>query len=168
MDWGLIHSTLSETWNNDMPPIAFEVDRSGTAMALTKFPLPGCYMKLSREPSDALTFEVWSYRSQTHDHVTLQKIIGRLFYDSKNIPIRLNKKGHVTLDGIQRISREFTTSRSYFKKRWSAVIVPSPDGGPYGLVVLFSIYVGARKLGLDKVVEHPIHTRLVESFGLSS
>ncbi|MFW9850665.1 MAG: hypothetical protein ACFFF4_16150 [Candidatus Thorarchaeota archaeon] len=168
MDTGLIFSTLSETWNNDMPPIAFEVDRSGTAMALTKFPQPGCYMKLSREPSDSITFEVWGYRSKTHDHVTLEKIIGRLFYDSKYIPTRLHKKGNVTLAGIQRISRDFTTSRSYSKKRWSAVIVPSPDGGPYGLIVLFSIYVGVRKNGLESVVEHPIHTKLMESFDLSS
>jgi hypothetical protein len=168
MESSFIYSTLSETWNKDMPPIAFEVDRSGTAMVLTKFPLPDCYLKLSRGPSESLTFEVWGYRSETHDHATLERIIGRLLYDSKFIPIRLGAKGYVTLAGVQRLSREFTTSIYSSKKRWTSVMVPSPDGGPYGLVVLFSIYVGTRKLNLSSVVEHPIHTMLKESFELSS
>ncbi|MDF1538751.1 MAG: hypothetical protein P1Q69_07600 [Candidatus Thorarchaeota archaeon] len=167
MESDLIHSTLSETWNNDIPPIAFEVDTSGTTMELTKFPQPGCYLKLSRGPSKDQTFEVWGYRSEKSDYGLLKKIIQRLFYDSKYIPLRLRNKGHVNLAGVKRISREFTTSRGANKKRWSAVLVPSPDGEPYGLVVLFSIYVGVRKLGLSSVVKHPVHARLAKSFGLS-
>jgi len=168
MERGLIHSTLSETWNKDMSPIAFEVDRSDTALTLTKFPLPGCYLKLSGESSESLTFEVWEYRSNVHDDSALQKIIRRLLYDSKYIPIRLQNKGTVTLAGVQRISIEFSTSRSHSKRRWSAVLVPSPDGEPYGLVVLFSVHVGTRKLKLDSVVNHPVHTLLKESFELST
>lgn len=165
---GQIKSTLSETWDNDIPPIAFKVDRSGTAMKMTKFPQPSCYLKLSREPSKSLTFEVWGYRSEIHDQKVLKKIIQRLFYASKYTPLRIQSKGYVELAGVQRISREFTTSRSASKKRWCAVLVPSPDGGPYGLVVLFSIYVGARKLGLDSVVNHPVHKKLAKSFKLLS
>ncbi|MHA1906895.1 MAG: hypothetical protein ACW98Y_06350 [Candidatus Thorarchaeota archaeon] len=167
MESGFIYSTLSETWNNDVPPIAFEVDKSGTTMTLEKFPRPGCYLKLSSESSESLTFEVWGYRSKTHDHAILKKIIRRLHYDSKYIPVRLRTKGYVTLAGVERISREFTTSRSHSKKRWSAVLVPSPDGGPYGLAVLSSMYVGARKPVLKSVLEHPIHAQLLKSFELS-
>ncbi|MFW9849680.1 MAG: hypothetical protein ACFFF4_11085 [Candidatus Thorarchaeota archaeon] len=167
MDAGLIQSTLSETLDKDIPPIAFKVDRSGTAMEMTKFPQRGCYLRLSREPGQSLSFEVWGYQSYTHDHSTLKKIIQRRFYSSKHIPLRLRKKGTVEIAGINRISREFTTSRSATKKRRCAVLIPSPDGGPYGLVLLFSIYVGARRLGLKSVLEHPVHKQLAESFRLS-
>ncbi len=167
MESDFIYSTLSETWNNDMPPIAFEIDTSGTEMLLTKFPRPGCYLKLSGESSESLTFEVWGYRSKTHDHTILKKVIRRVHYESKYIPVRLRTRGYVTLAGVERISREFTTSRSHSKKRGSAVLVPSPDGGPYGLAVISSMYVGARKPVLKSVLEHPIHAQLMESFELS-
>ncbi len=167
MDAGLIQSTLSETMDKDIPPIAFKVDRSGTAMEMTKFPQRGCYLRLSREPGQSLSFEVWGYHSYTHDQVTLKKIIQRRFYASKHIPLRLRKKGTVAIAGVNRISREFTTSRSATKKRRCAVLIPSPDGGPYGLVLLFSIYVGARRLRLKSVLEHPVHKQLAESFSLS-
>ena len=130
MDSGLIQSNLSETMDIDIPPIAFKVDRSGSAMKLYKFPQRGCYLKLSREPGESLTFEVWGYRSENHDQKLLKKIIQRLFYASKYTPVRLRKKLYVDIDGVQRIAREFTTSRSASKKRWCATLVPSPDGGP--------------------------------------
>ncbi len=168
MDAGSIQSTLSETWDKDIPPIAFKIDRSGTAMELTKFPQRGCYLKLAREPSKSLTFEVWSYRSETHDHRVLKKIIERRFYDSKYIPLRLRKRSTASLAGVTRISREFTTSRSVTKKRWCAALVPSPDGGPYGLLLLFSVYVGDRRFKLGSVLDHPIHKKLAASFKLGS
>jgi hypothetical protein len=167
MDTGLIQSNLSETMDRDIPPIAFKVNRSGTAMEMTKFPQRGCYLRLSREPSSSLSFEVWGYHSQRHDDKTLEKIIRRRFYASKHIPLRLRKKGTVKVAGLDRISREFSTSRSTSKKRRCAVLIPSPDGGPYGLVLLFGMYVGARRLNLNSVLEHPVHKQLIESFRLT-
>ena len=167
MDTGLIHSNLSETMDKDIPPIAFTVDRSGTAMEMTKFPQKGCYLRLSREPGNSLSFEVWGYHSQTHDQETLKKIIQRRFYASKHIPLRIRKKRSIEIAGLTRIAREFTTSRSATKKRRCAVTIPSPDGGPYGLVLFFSMYVGARRLGEKSVLEHPVHKQLIESFRLT-
>jgi hypothetical protein len=162
----IIHLSRSEAWDKGLPPIAFSVDMTGTALASKKFPEPDCYLRLAREPGKGLNFKVSSYKNEKHDDNVLKKVIRRAFYDHKYIPVRMKKRAIITLDGIERIAREFTTSRSSNKMRWVAALVPSPDGGPYGLLVAFGYHIGARKNKLESVLDHPIHASLAQGFEL--
>jgi hypothetical protein len=164
----VIRLSRSEAWDKGLPPIAFSVDMTGTALSPKKFPEPECYLRLAREPGKSLNFKVSSYKSEKHDERILKKIIRRAFYNSRYIPVRMKGKTTIRLDGIERVAREFTTSRSANKMRWLAALVPSPDGGPYGLLVAFGYHIGARKNKLDSVLDHPVHASLAQGFELAS
>ena len=164
----IIHLSRSEAWDKGLPPIAFSVDMTGTALDPKKFPEPDCYLRLAREPGKSLNFKVTSYKSEGHDDHALKRMIRRAFYDYRFIPVRVGKKTKISLDGIERIAREFTTSRSANKMRWLAALVPSPDEGPYGLLIAFGYHVGARKKELGSVLDHPIHASLARGFELAS
>lgn len=164
----IIHLSRSEAWNKGLPPIAFSVDMTGTALSPKKFPEPDCYLRLAREPGKSLNFKVSSYKGEQHDDRSLRKMIRRAFYDYRYIPVRVKNRTTIVLDGIERVAREFTTGRSANKMRWLAALVPSPDGGPYGLLVAFGYHVGARKNKLGSVLDHPIHASLARGFELMS
>ncbi|MHA1769513.1 MAG: hypothetical protein ACTSV3_06625 [Candidatus Thorarchaeota archaeon] len=168
MDSLEIHLTRLEAEDNGMPPMGFSVDVSEDTWASLKFPDPECYLRMSIGPSRSLSVIVASYKSEIHGHDVLSRIIGRVFYNGRYIPLRAGKKTRVTLDGVERIAQEFTTSRSANKKRWSAALVPSPDGAPYGLLVAFGLRTGARRTSLLSVLDNPIHAGIAQSFALES
>lgn len=162
-----IHSTITEAWNNNMPPIGFSVERLDSLLEITKFPAPGYYLTMSGKPNSDEKFIVRGYKAEIHDYETLDKMIHRAFYDSKHIPLRLRQKHEVTLSGKERIAREFTTSRASTKRRWCAVLVPAPDGSPYGLLVIFGVTVGIKGRKRGTVIDNPIHAAIAKSFTLS-
>ncbi len=167
MDDKQIYSTISEAWNNNMPPIGFSVERLESLFNITKFPAPGYYLTMSGSPSSDEKFVVRGYKAEKHDYETLDKLIHRAFYDSKHIPLRLRQKLTVGLSGKERIAREFTTSRSATKRRWCAALVPAPDGSPYGLLVIFGVRVGIHGRKRGTVLDNPVHTAIAKSFTLS-
>lgn len=162
-----IHSTITEAWNNNMPPIGFSVERLESLFNIAKFPAPGYYLTMSGKPSSDEKFVVRGYKSETHDYETLDKLIHRAFYDPKHIPLRLRQKLSVRLSGEERIAREFTTSRSASKRRWCAALVPAPNGESYGLLVIFGVAVGIKGRRRGTVLDNPVHTAIAKSFTLA-
>lgn len=167
MGYNRIRSTSLEAHRNKMPPIGFSIDGLDTSLIISKFPKPGQYLSISGKSDNWMRFSVGAYHSKIHDYAVLDNLIHRAFYDSRYIPLRLRQKVNVRLAGANRIAREFTTSRAATKKRWCAVLVPAPDGEPYGLLVIFGIFVGTKRMKDAHVVDHPVLTTLVHNFVLA-
>jgi hypothetical protein len=167
MSLNVIHSTPSEAWDRKLPPIGFSMDYSGTAMTAEKFPETDCYLKLSRPPRGSLEFVVKMYRNQTHNHNTLKDIVHN--YGSEiGSPVKMGKAGKIRIGNIDRRSREFVAGRGLSRKKWIATIIPSPDGGPYGLLIVFGLYIGSNGNGKHiKFSEHPVFVKLMRSFELT-
>jgi hypothetical protein len=79
--------------------------------------------------------------------------------------VKMGKKGTTSLGEIDRRACEFLTGFGLTRKKWKATIIPSPDGGPYGLLVVFGLYVGSRgSEKLVKISEHPVFKALMDNF----
>ncbi|MFX1415345.1 MAG: hypothetical protein ACFFC0_00975 [Promethearchaeota archaeon] len=168
MSYNIVWASPSEAWNKDLPPIGFSVNSSGTAMTVSKFPEPDYYLRMARPPRGVLEFVVKAYRSVKHDHNTLKSLIHD-FCEESGIVCDMSKTTTTELGGVARRSREFLTGRNLSRKKWSAALIPSPDGGPYGLLVLFGAYVGPHKSGkAEAIMERPVLKRLKESFQLTN
>lgn len=141
----VVDVTQSESWSNNLPPIGFSVDHSGTGLSVDRFPDDDTYLTLYRPPEGSVEFTVKSYKSKHHDKDTLHYELKSIFSLKDNGHLIAQKTKHVDFAGITRHAREFTSGKGRSRKRWCAVLVPSPDGGPYGLLVLLGIYIGARK-----------------------
>jgi hypothetical protein len=165
----IIQSTLSEASINDLPPIAFSLDSTGSSLIAKKFPAPRCYIELTSPPERAVVFAVRSYRSEVHNYEVLENQIGRIFYSAKFVPIHFKENLTTYISNIERIAQVFTTGRAASRKKWCAVLVPSPDGEPYGLVLVFGVYIGLRgDMERTDVLQHPAYERLLESFSLNN
>ncbi len=168
MSYNVICASPSEAWNRDLPPIGFSVDSSGTAMSISKFPEPDYYLRMAKPPRGVLEFVVKAYRSGEHDHNTLKKLI-RDFCEESRSGCHMSKTTTAEIAGIARKSREFLAGRNLSRKKWVAALIPSPDGGPYGLLVMFGAYVGPhRNAEQVRIMERPVLKGLMESFQLTS
>jgi hypothetical protein len=104
-----------------------------------------------------------------HDYESLKTQIERCFNNGHHVPVELGNTSTIELSGIDRLAMSFVTGGSSFRKKWSAALVPSPDGGPYGLLVMFGVYVGTRTNPRNfDVKQHPIHKNLIQSFRLEN
>ncbi|MHA2601682.1 MAG: hypothetical protein AM324_006085 [Candidatus Thorarchaeota archaeon SMTZ1-83] len=168
MSYNVIHASPSEAWNRDLPPIGFSVDSSGTAMAVSKFPEPNYYLRMARPPRGVLEFVVKAYRNVKHDHNILKRLIHDFCEESRTV-CDMSRTTTTEIDGVSRRSREFLTGRNLSRKKWLAAIIPSPDGGPYGLLVLFGAYVGPHRNGKKvAIMKRPVLKGLKESFQLTN
>ncbi|MFX0055363.1 MAG: hypothetical protein ACFFAX_10680 [Promethearchaeota archaeon] len=168
MNINMVHSTPSEAWNQKLPPIGFSVDYSETAMTVTKFPESNCYLRLLRPPRGSLEFVVRSYRSGTHNHNTLMNLI-REFGIEIGPSVKMGKTLTIGIGEIDRRAREFVAGHGLSRKKWLAIIIPSPDGGPYGLLVMFGLYIGSNGSGKQvRISENPVFKKLIDSFQLTS
>ncbi|MHA2378143.1 MAG: hypothetical protein ACXADS_02625 [Candidatus Thorarchaeota archaeon] len=168
MSYNVICSTPSEAWNRNLPPIGFSVDSSGTAMTISKFPEPDYYLRMARPPRGVLEFVIKAYRNTKHDHNTLKELIHGFCEESRS-SCDMGRVTTTELDGVARRSREFLTGRNLSRKKWLATLIPSPDGGPYGLLVMFGVYVGPHRNARQvRIMERPVLKGLMESFQLTS
>jgi hypothetical protein len=169
MSLNTVALTSAEAWKRRMHPIPFHLDKSGTAMVADKFPEDGIYLALKRPPRGSLVFLATGYQSETHDDRTLVDIVKSTFGGAKYKPLRLGKRRRLELDSVTRVAGEFTTGRGISRKKWLGALVPSPDGGPYGLLATFGIYVGASKQANSiDVMKDPVLKHLSRSFHLGS
>ncbi|MFX1369899.1 MAG: hypothetical protein ACFFAY_14995, partial [Promethearchaeota archaeon] len=149
-----------------LPPIGFSIDYSGTAMTAERFPASDCYLKLSRPPGGSLEFVVKSYRSETHNHSALKYLI-QDFASDIGLPVKMGKTSTIRIGKIDRRSREFVAGRGLSRKKWVAAIIPSPDGGPYGLLAIFGLYIGSNGIGKDvSFSENQVFSQLMSGFEL--
>jgi hypothetical protein len=163
----IINMTRSEAWSNDLPPIGFSLDYSGTGLSLEKFPEDDVYLTLHRPPEGSLKVIVKSYRSEHHGKKTLLDEIRSVFSRNGNGQLIAQKTKQIDFAGIRRHAREFTTGKGLSRKRWTALLLPSPDGGPYGLMVLFGVYIGSsNSSSVAAITKHPQFKTIVESFSL--
>jgi hypothetical protein len=161
--------TGAEAWERAMHPIPFHLDKSGTAMLADKFPEDGVYLVLERPPRGSLVFLAAAYQSEAHDDRTLEDVVKSTFRRGKHRPLQIGKRRRVDLDGVTRIALDFTTGRRMSRKKWLGALVPSPDGGPYGLLAAFGIYVGASADAKTfDVLRNPVLRRLSSSFHLGA
>ncbi|MFQ5833459.1 MAG: hypothetical protein ACE5H4_12200 [Candidatus Thorarchaeota archaeon] len=168
MSFNVIRASPSEAWNRDLPPIGFSVDSSGTAMTVSKFPEPDYYLRMTRPPRGVLEFVVKAYRNAKHDHNTLKKLI-RDFCEESRTGCHISRTTTTEIGGVTRKSRVFLAGRNLSRKKWLAALIPSPDGGPYGLLVMFGVYVGPhRDRKQARIMESPVLKGLMESFQLTS
>jgi hypothetical protein len=167
MTFSVVQSTPSEAWDQKLPPIGFSVDYSETAMTLAKFPESDYYLRLLRPPRGSLEFIVKSYRNTTHNHKTLRKLALEFGVEIGS-SVNMGKTNTIRIDRIDRRAREFVTGTGLSRKKWIAVMIPSPDGGPYGLLVMFGIYVGSHGKAQRVIISNNrIFKRLVNSFQLT-
>jgi hypothetical protein len=167
MNLSLVHSTPSEAWNQKLPPIGFSVDYSETAMVAAKFPETECYLRLFRPPRGSLEFVVKSYRSDTHNHNALRELVLGFGFEI-GPSVKMGKTSTIRIGGIDRRAREFLTGTGLSRKRWIAIIIPSPDGGPYGLLLMFGLYVGSRKKGKRiRISRNSVFKKLIAGFQLT-
>jgi hypothetical protein len=160
--------TPSEAFKRKLPPIGFKLDKSGTAMLSKKFPCEACYLSLSR-PQGNMEFLVQAYREQYHDDKTLKRLIESRFSENGFHPMRLGRRVQLEIAGITRIAREFVTGRNLKRRKWIAALVPAPNGGPFGLLIVMGLYIGSRKkLLTSEFQKHPIVNQLMTSFRLLS
>jgi hypothetical protein len=162
-----VNVTRSEAWSHDLPPIGFSIDYSGTGLAIEKFPSDDAYLTLFRPPEGSLEVIVKSYRSEQHGKKALYNELHSIFSRNGNGHLTAQRTKYVDFAGIKRHAREFTTGKGLSRKRWSALLVPSPDGGPYGLLVLFGIYIGSSKSSsIPEITKNPSFKTIVENFEL--
>jgi hypothetical protein len=167
MNINMVHSTPSEAWNQKLPPIGFSLDYSGTAMTVTKFPEANCYLRLLRPPQGSLEFVVKSYRSETHNHNTLRDLIHEFGLEIGS-SVKMGNTTTIRVGEIDRRAREFVSGDRLSRKKWLAIIIPSPDGGPYGLLVMFGLYIGSNGSGKRvRISENPVFRTLMDSFQLT-
>ena len=160
-------STPSEAWDQKLPPIGFSLDYSGTAMTVRKFPESDCYLRLLRPPRGSLEFVVRSYRNEMHNHNTLRNLIHDFALEI-GPSAKMGKTTTIRVGEIDRRAREFVTGTGLSRKKWLAVIIPSPDGGPYGLLVMFGLYIGSNGSGKQvRISENPVFKKLIDSFQLT-
>ncbi|MHA1905264.1 MAG: hypothetical protein ACXADL_07355 [Candidatus Thorarchaeota archaeon] len=168
MSFNVIQSTLSEAWKNELPLIGFSVDCSGTAMTAEKFPETDCYLRLSRPPRGSLEFLVKTYKNRTHNHNTLREFIQGFGLENRTT-VNMGKPGTIRIGDIDRRACEFLKGKGLSRKKWKAAIIPSPDGGPYGLIVMFGLYVGSSEsVKRVRFSEHPVFKALMDSFELTN
>jgi hypothetical protein len=167
LGYNRILSTSLEAYRNNMPPIGFSIEGLDASLVINKFPRPGQYLSISGRPDDWVKFSVRAYHNKIHDYAVLDDLVHQTFHDSKYIPLRMRQKVNIRLAGADRIAREFTTSRASTKKRWCAALVPAPGGEPYGLLVVFGIFVGTKRMKDVHVIDNPILTTLAHNFMLS-
>lgn len=167
MDERKIYSTITEAWNHDLPPIEFSVRKLESMIQTVKFPQRDYYLTMSSDPGSDVKFIVKSYKEKEASLDVLDNLIHRAFSANKHIPLRLGDSVSVNLAGETRIAREFTTSRGSTKRRWCASLVPSPDGSPFGLFVIFGEHIGIKDVKNDRVLDNPVHSALAASFSLS-
>lgn len=159
--------TRSEAWKNNLPPIGFSLDYTGTGLTLDKFPDDNTYLTLCRPPEGSLEVIVKSYKSKQHSKKTLHDEIKSVFSRNGNGHLIAQKIKHVDFAGIKRHAREFTSGKGLSRKRWCALLVPSPDGGPYGLLVLFGLYIGSQKSSsIPDITTQPPFKIIVDSFDI--
>ncbi|TFF94914.1 hypothetical protein EU546_04290 [Candidatus Thorarchaeota archaeon] len=152
-----------------MHPIPFYLNKTGAAMITEKFPEKGVYLALRRPPRGSLVFLAKGYQNERHDRHTLENAIKSTFGRNSYKPVRLGKNRSVELDDVTRLAVEFTTGRGIARKKWVGAIVPSPDGGPYGLLLVFGVYIGASKKSQNlDVLKDSVHQQLSQSFRLGS
>jgi hypothetical protein len=163
----VVNVTQSEAWSKELPPIGFSVDHSGTGLSVEKFPEDDTYLTLFRPPEGSVEVTVKSYKSKHHDKDTLHYEIKSVFSRSNHGHLEAQKSKHINFAGRRRYAKEFTSGKGLSRKRWCALLVPSPDGGPYGLLVLFGIYIGARKsASIPDITEQPYFRIIVDSFDI--
>ena len=167
MSLNIVAVSGSEAWENNMHPIPFHLDKTGAAMIVERFPEEGIYLKLRRPPRASLMFLASAYQSDTHNRHTLLSAIESTFNETKQKPIRFGKNRTIELGLLSRIAVEFTTGKGISRKKWIGALVPSPDGGPYGLLVVFGIYIGSsKKATKSDVLKNPVLQQLLQSFKL--
>ena len=166
MEKKMIYSTITEAWNNNLPPIEFAVQQLGSLLKTVKFPQRDYYLTMSSDPDSDVQFVVKSYKAKESNYDVLDKLIRLAFSANKHIPLRMGQKTTATLAGDKRIAIEFTTSRGATKRRWCGALVPSPDGSPYGLFVIFGEHIGTKGSKTEHILDHPVHSALAESFSL--
>jgi hypothetical protein len=160
--------TRSEAWSKNLPPIGFSVDYSGTGLSVEKFPEDDIYLTLCRPPEESLEVIVKSYRMKKHGKKTLYYELKSHFLGEGKGKLVAQKTKYIDFAGIKRHAREFTSGKGLSRKRWCALLVPSPDGGPYGLLVLFGMYIGARKSSsITDITKQEPFKIIVESFDIS-
>jgi hypothetical protein len=166
MNLNMVQLKLSEAWERKLPPIGFSLDYSGTALIAEKFPESQYYLRLLRPPEGSLEFAVLAYRSESHNHSTLKELIRNLTGEL-GLKLKIGKTSAIRIAEIDRRAREFVAGDGLSRKKWIATIIPSPDGGPYGLLVLFGIYIGINGNGKQiHPANHPIFRKLVSNFEL--
>jgi hypothetical protein len=137
-------------------------------MTISKFPESGYYLRMVKTPRGILEFVIKAYRNRQHDHNTLEDLI-RDFCQESATSFDMGRATSTELGGVVRISREFLTGRGLSRKKWLAAPIPSPDGGPYGLLVVFGVYVGPHKNARQvRIMEHPVLKGLMMSFQLAN
>lgn len=166
MSLNKVECTLSEAWDKELPPIGFSIDYSGTAMTSEKFPDSDYYLKISRPPNGSLIFFVKAYRENKREHNILQRLVQDFGNGST---VDMGRTDTIRIGHIDRRAHEFLTGHGLSRKKWKAAIIPSPDGGPYGLLVIFGLYVGSsRGRKGHKIESHPVFKKLLESFILTN
>ena len=137
-------------------------------MTAEKFPESDYYLRIARPPNGSLEFFVKAYRESKHDHNTLRDLVQDFGFQN-GTTVDMGKTDVIRIGDIDRRAREFLTGSGLSRKKWKAAIIPSPDGGPYGLLVIFGLYVGSRGNGKRvRIANHPIFKKLTQSFTLTN
>ncbi|MFW9977120.1 MAG: hypothetical protein ACFFEJ_03380 [Candidatus Thorarchaeota archaeon] len=156
---------MSEAWSHDLPPIGFTINRTGTAMNVRRFPEPECYLKLSRPPQGALEFSVYSFKGSSLDYENLDHHLMKRFENGYARQVVLGKRIYIELAGVSRLARIFRIGSGLSQKVCFSCLIPSPDGGPYGLMLVYGRYSRTQKLpsAIHRIIDTDLHT-LLESF----
>ena len=165
MSFNDITSTQTEAWENNLPPIGFSVDKTGTGMIVERFPEDNCYLKLSRPPSAVFELGFYAFKGSSFDHDDLDDHIQRLYSDEKP---RFGKRINLDLDDVSRIGRIFLTGNGRSQRMRFACVVPSPNGGPFGLLLVYSKYSNSRRMpkSVGEIIDDN-QLSLLESFVIS-
>jgi hypothetical protein len=160
-------STPKEAFERDLPAIGFTIDFSGTALQVEKFPTEDCYLRLTRPPQKSLEFRIDGYRSSNQNKKELVKQIRNRFNSHQHHPLILEKNMLVRIDKVDRIAKRFFTGSRLKRKEWVSAMVPSPSGGPYGLLISMGYYIGDKDTrNQPDVTKHPVHKHLISTFSL--
>ncbi len=169
MTEGVLELSLSEAFKHNMPPIGFSVDWVESGMRVEKFPDSGTYLSLSRPPQGIFELTVHPYRSESHDVKALENLINDYYTDSKYHRVRLGNAAYLDLDNVRRHAIMFETGFGITRRIRCGALVPSPDGGPYGLLVVFGKYDNGKRIPKKpQEVLTTVNKRLADSFRLHS
>jgi hypothetical protein len=160
-----VESTRSDAWENNLPPIGFSVDKTGTGMIVERFPEDNCYLKLIRPPGAVFELAVYTFKGSSFDHADLDDHIRRLYSDER---LRFGKRINIDLDNVSRIGRIFLTGEGRSQRIRFACVVPSPNGGPFGLMLVYGKYSNKRRLpnSIREIIDDN-QLSLLESFVVS-